>query len=460
MKKILFLIALLLLVVAPASADAAPAVTSNGLTVNASGYPTTTTQIEFAVIHAGGTTYYKLPASNGSASWTANPANYPNQSTIQVDAHSYRPTVGSWLGRKTLTLTQSPTPAPTPAPTISVASDARTLTWASAGSGVTYKLATSDAATAPRNTTYTTLGSATSYDPPDVAGSTRWYALQAVAANGTVSGWSNTVSITYGGAPSVQPTLGTMQNHAGGGPAYDGTIGSVGATLFREEGSVDRLIQITREARALGGDVLPIVEYNLSASEVQRLVNAVHPRWLEVSNEVYFRVGVSTYGAGVRAVSQAAKAVDPKVKIIASAATPDQGVPASWEDGLKAYADAFDMLAIHPYRLTSHDASWAFNHNAVATTLQKFPNKEIAITEVGWPTGGGSGYTPVVSQTQQSTFMSKLVPEVTSTFPNKVPLIVVYRFNQAGNTGTIEGYFSIQGKSAEATFRQACATYC
>lgn len=81
---------------------------------------------------------------------------------------------------------------------------------------------------------------------------------------------------------------------------------------------------------------------------------------------------------------------------------------------------------------------------------------------MGWPTADpvGNGYTPAVSESQQATFMNSLVPEVVQVFPNQVPLVIVYRFNQAGNTGTIEGYFSIQGKPAETSFRQACATYC
>jgi hypothetical protein len=456
MKKALILIIVLLAAAAPASAAAAPTLTVNGLTATASGYPSTTTQIEFAVVHAGGTTYYKLPASNGSASWTANATNYPYQSGVQVDAHDYRPAVGSWLGREPMPFTQSSIAAPT----ISVASDGRTLKWPALAGAASYKLATSDAGAAPRTTTYQGVGNVTSTDPPDVSGQTRWYALQAVAANGQVSAWSTQVSVSYPGTPPPvsDRVLGTMQNRAGGGPAYSGTVSSVGPTVFREEGSVDRLITVTNEARAVRSDVLPIVEYNLAPSEVQRLVRTVHPKWLEVSNEVYFRVGATTYGNGVKAVSQAAKAVDPNIKVIASAGSPDQGVPSSWEDGLKPFAPYFDMLAVHPYRLRSHDASWAFNHNAVSYTLRQFPDKQVAVTEVGWPTGGpDNGYTPVVSTQQQATFLQHLLPEIDATFPGKVPIVILYRYNQAGSTTTIEGYFSLQGKPAESVFRSANA---
>src|SRR4051794_8786883 len=217
MKKALIPIILLLAAAVPASAAAAPALTVNGLTATATGYPTTTTQIEFAVIHAGGTTYYKLPAANGSASWTANATNYPNQSSVQVDAHDYRPAFGSWLGRKPMTLAQSPSAKPTPTPTLSVASDGRTLNWPAVAGAASYKLATSDAAAAPRTTTYQSVGNVTSSDPPDVSGQTRWYALQAVAANGQVSAWSTQVSVAYPGTPPPvsDRVLGTMQNRAG-----------------------------------------------------------------------------------------------------------------------------------------------------------------------------------------------------------------------------------------------------
>lgn len=450
MKKFLVPLVLLLAAAVPASASAAPVMTVDGLKATASGYPTTTTQIEFAVVHAGGTTYYKQPASNGSASWTANPANYSGQRSIQVDAHAYRPTVGAWLGRKTMQLTTA-----LGTPQLSLAPDGRTTTWQAVPGAATYKLATSDAVTAPRSTTYEHVGNVTSFDPPDVAGQTRWYAVQAVAADGRASAWSAERSISYGGAtPPAGVVLGTMQNRAGGGPAYSGTVSSTGPTVFREEGSVDRLITVTNEARAVQSDVLPIVEYNLAPSEAQRLVRTVHPKWLEISNEVYFRVGATTYGNGVKAISQAVKAVDPNIKVIVSTGSPDQGVPSSWSDGLKPYAAYFDMLAVHPYRLRSHDASWAFNHNAVSYTLQKFPGKQVAMTEVGWPTGGpDTGYTPVVSQQQQATFLQRLLPEIDATFPGKVPIVILYRFNQAGNTSTIEGYFSIQGKAAESVFR-------
>jgi hypothetical protein len=450
MKKLLIPLVLLLAVAVPASASAAPVLTVDGLKATASGYPTTTTQIEFAVVHAGGTTYYKQPASNGSASWTANPANYSGQRTIQVDAHAYRPTAGAWLGRKTMELTTA-----WGAPRLTLAPDGRTLTWQAVAGAASYKLATSDAAAAPRSTTYRNVGNVTSFDPPDVAGQTRWYGLQAVAADGRTSAWSAERSISYGAAtPPGDVVLGTMQNRAGGGPAYSGTVSTVGPTIFREEGSVDRLITVTNEARAVRSDVLPIVEYNLAPSEAQRLVRTVRPKWLEISNEVYFRVGPTTYGNGVKAISQAVKAVDPNIKVIASTGSPDQGVPSSWSDGLKPYAAHFDMLAVHPYRLRSHDSSWAFNRNAVSYTLKQFPGKQVAMTEVGWPTGGpDTGYTPVVSHHQQATFLQRLLPEIDANFPGKVPIVIVYRFNQAGNTSTIEGYFSIQGKAAESVFR-------
>ena len=398
----------------------------------------------------------------------------------------------------------SPTYAAIAAPTLTV--NGTTLSWTKVGSYSTYEVAIK----VPGQTAQYKVMKALSWTPPGVPGQTVSYGVHVYQSGA----WSREVQITYpttttttvsptptpSPVPSPAMRYGIVGDARGWGDSYYDKFKALGVSMAREQWREGDLTSTPLSgAAARGLQILPLLQPNTYSQtpdtppSKQWLVDwvsrygpggtywsgrsdaAYAPRWIELANEPWasnFSGGsapsAASYARWIRGVVPAIRAANPNVRILIAGELSTQqtwDAPNDWIPGMYAAVpnlnDYFDGWTSHPYggplsRITVNPR-WAFGR--IETLRSTFVDrgagaKQVWITEIGNPTGGGTGgYT----EDQQAQYLTDYVNRAKQL--GYVNAFFVYHYRDVNCSTSTECYFGLtrndgSQKPAYSAYRQ------
>lgn len=143
----------------------------------------------------------------------------------------------------------------------------------------------------------------------------------------------------------------------------------------------------------------------------------------------YPQADATAYTALLKAAYPAIKAVDPNAKVISaglSQASPISFLTQMYASGAKGY---FDYLGMHPYTQPSPPSFGVLDSLRSVMANNGDGNKQIMVTEVGWPTYSGSSG---VTEANQATYINQVYQMIINGNYDYVPIACLYDFLDDG----------------------------